>query len=59
MRFQIRALGDKLRENHCQVFHDTADADLLIVQKAIESAQTMDTVLVGDNTDLMFQLSLM
>ena len=31
----IRALGDKLRENHCQVIHDAADAHLLIVQKAI------------------------
>ena len=34
----------------------TADADLLIVQKAIESAQSMDTVLVGDNTDLLVLL---
>ena len=52
----IRALGDKLSEYHCQVFHDTADADLLIVQKAIESAQTTDIVLVGDNTDLLVLL---
>ena len=40
----IRSLGETLKANHCHVFHDTADGDLLIVKKAIVSAQTMDTV---------------
>ena len=34
----------------CKVFHATADVDVLIIQKAIESS---DTVLVGDDTDLL------
>ena len=34
----------------CKVFHVTADVDVLIIQKAIESS---DTVLVGDDTDLL------
>ena len=40
------------REGHC-VFHADGDADNLIVSKAIESAQTMPTALVGDDTDLL------
>ena len=38
------------------MFHDSADADLLIVQKAVESASSMETVLVGDDTDLLVLL---
>ena len=34
----------------CKVFHATADVDVLIIQKAIESS---DTVLVGDDTNLL------
>ena len=34
----------------------TLDADLSIVQKAIESASSMDTVLIGDDTDLLVLL---
>ena len=45
-----------MKANHCHVFHDTADADLLIVKKAIVSAQTMETVIVGDDTDLLLLL---
>ena len=52
----IRSLGERLKANHCHVFHDTADGDLLIVRKAIVSAQTMDTVILGDDTDLLVLL---
>ena len=52
----IDFLGAKLTNQGCQVFYDQADADLLIVQKAIESASSMDTVLIGDDTDLLVLL---
>ncbi len=41
----------------CAVYHASGDADLLIVQKAVESSSTTDdTVLVGDDTDLLILL---
>ena len=46
----IDFLGTKLTNQGCQV------ADLLIVKKAIESASSMDTVLIGDDTDLLVLL---
>ena len=52
----IDFLGAKLTNQGCQVFYDQADADLLIVQKTIESASSMDTVLIGDDTDLLVLL---
>ena len=52
----IDFLGTKLTNQGCQVFYDQADADLLIVQKTIESASSMDTVLIGDDTDLLVLL---
>ena len=36
----IDFLGARLTSQGCHVFHDQADADLFIVQKAIESADT-------------------
>ena len=36
----IDFLGTRLTNQGCRVFHDQADADLFIVQKAIESADT-------------------
>lgn len=52
----IELLGEVLQEAGCEVFHAQADADVLIVQKAIESANSKDTVLVGDDTDLLVLL---
>ena len=49
-------LSRYLQQANCQVYHSTADADLLIVNKAVESSRTMDTVLVGDDTDLFILL---
>ena len=40
----------------CQTHHSQADADLLIVQTAVESARRANTVLVGDDTDLLILL---
>ena len=52
----INFLGETLEVLGCTVFHDSADTDLLIVQKAVESASSMETVLVGDDTDLLVPL---
>ena len=52
----INMLGDKLQLKGCMVHHAPGDADLLIVEKAVESATMKDTVLVGDDTDLLVLL---
>ena len=49
----INMLGDHLEMSKCEVHHAPGDADLLIVQKAVESATKVNTVLVGDDTDLL------
>ena len=48
-------LGHHL-EKKCKVYHASGDADLLIVQKAVQSASLMDTALVGEDTDLLILL---
>ena len=40
----------------CETHHSQADADLLIVQTAVESVGRASTVLVGDDTDLLISL---
>ena len=52
----IDYLGKALCQSGCQVLHAKADADLLIVLKAVEVAKTTKTALVGDGTDLLFLL---
>ena len=52
----ITFLGDKLMSVGCTVHHAKADADVLIVQKAVESAQTSATIVVGEDTDLLVLL---
>ena len=49
----VKLLGQYLKEAGITVFHATSDADVLTVQKAIDSADVKDTVLVGDDTDLL------
>ena len=49
-------LSTKLVQKNCKTYHASGDADLLIVQKAVESALTVDTVFIGDNTDLLILL---
>ena len=46
----VNMLGETLEKNNCKSYY--ASADLLIVQKAVESVTTMKTVLVGDDIDL-------
>ena len=52
----INMLIRYLQQANCQVYHSTADADALIVNKAVHSSRTMDTVLGGDDTDLFILL---
>ena len=49
-------LGETLEKNNCKSYYASADAHLLIVQKEVESATIMKTVLVSDDTDLLVLL---
>ena len=49
----VENLGQDLEAAGCKVFYASADADVLIVQKALESSDVQDTILVGDDTDLL------
>ena len=49
----LKMLGVHLSKAGCTIHHARGDADCLIVQKAIESAQVKPTVLVADDTDLL------
>ena len=52
----INMLSMKLVERSCKTYHASGDADLLIVQKSVESASEVNTVLVGGDTDLLILL---
>ena len=52
----IFMLSRELENNNCKTHHASGNADLLIVQKAVEYATTSNTVLVGDDTDLIVLL---
>ena len=52
----ITLLSSHLQQNNIVVIHAEADADVLVAQTAIESAASSDTVLVGDDTDLLILL---
>jgi len=52
----MHLLSGKLQTAGVETHHADADADLLIVLTAIESAKTQETVLVGEDTDLLVLL---
>ena len=52
----IHQLGNKLQQSGCSTIHAEGDADLLIIQTAIQSSRSITTVLVGDDTDLLVLL---
>lgn len=52
----INLLEEQLELSGCTTIHVEGDADLLIVQTAIQSARSVTTVLVGDDTDLLVLL---
>lgn len=49
----ILHLGERLQQSGCTVNRAAGDAGLLIAQTAIQSARSLSTVLVGDDTDLL------
>ncbi len=49
-------LGAELQKYNCRVYHDSADADYLIVKKTVDTAKSTDTILVGDDADLLVLL---
>ena len=53
---QFLALNRRLCQHQCVTHHADGDADLLIVQTAVEVARTRSTILVGDDTDLLVLL---
>ena len=52
----IFMLSEELTKKNCETHHASGDADLLIVEKAVQSAMSSYTVLVGDDTDLLVLL---
>lgn len=52
----INLLSRTLEQNGRHTKHATGDADVLIVQTTIQYAQTANTVLAGDDTDLLILL---
>lgn len=52
----IHILGNKLQQSGCSTIHAEGDADLLIVQTAIQSSRSITTGLVGDDTNLLVLL---
>lgn len=52
----INPLGEQLGLSGCTTIHAEGDAYLLIVQTAKQSARSVTTVLVGDDTDLLVLL---
>ena len=52
----INMLSRFPQEDNCPTYHAEGDADVLIVKTAVESARERNTVLVGDDTDLLVLL---
>uniref|UniRef100_UPI00358ECD2A uncharacterized protein n=1 Tax=Myxine glutinosa TaxID=7769 RepID=UPI00358ECD2A len=52
----LSMLSEELQKANCETYHASGDADLLIVQKAVQCATTNNTVLMGDDTDLLVLL---
>ena len=54
----INLLGEYLESRGCRVLHAKGDANVLIAKTSVESAYHQDTILVGDDTDLLVLLCL-
>ena len=50
-------LWESLVKAGCKTVHANGDADVLMVQTAVESAKTSDTVVVGEDIDLLVLFS--
>ena len=49
----VENFGQDLEAAGCKVFYASADADYLIVQKALEASDVQNTILVGDDTNFL------
>ena len=49
-------LSERLEQAGCETHHAKGDADVLIVQTAVQCAVSGQTILVGDDTDLLVLL---
>ena len=52
----IFMLSEELMKKNCEAHHSSGYADIVIVQNAVQSATSCNTVLVGDDTDLLVLL---
>ena len=52
----INMLGQKLEEEGCEVYYSEGDADFDIVRKAVDVSANVNTVVVGEDTDLLILL---
>ena len=52
----ISMLSEELMKKNCEAHHALGDADLHVVQKAVQSATSCNTVRVGDDIYLMVLL---
>ena len=52
----IFMLSEELTKNNCETHHASGDVDILIVQMALLSTTTCNTVIVGDDTYLLVLL---
>ena len=52
----LHLLSSFLENAGCTIIHAKGDADILIVKTAVESAKAVNTVLIGDDTDLLILL---
>jgi hypothetical protein len=52
----LSMLSGELQTTNCETYHASGDAYLLIVQKAVQCATIKNTVLIGDETDLLVLL---
>lgn len=52
----LSMLSGELQKTNRETYHASGDADLLIVQKAVQFATIKKTVLIGDDTDLLVLL---
>lgn len=52
----LKLLGNHLEAVGFRIFHSEGDADVLIVEKAVEAASLTDTIVVADDTDILVLL---
>lgn len=52
----IQLIGNELQLKKCKVIYASEDADTTIVHEGIESSKTKDTIIIGEDSDLLVLL---